>query len=282
MFCPGELSCYWELGDLRRRSTLPDEVKKEVEAALAIGANVITYATGRKLKEKLDTPEILLLEGDRGDFERGTLYVAKVRHGAGSDEAPAALSNLLRLVGSKLELRVSSEKRMVPLTDATLPDYPIAFMHGRRNFQFSPAERSAITNFVANGGFIFADAICASGPFAESFRQEMKVIFPDHSLQPIPPDHPLFTTDFQGFDLSRVQLRDPGRRSTGDQPLRSRVDEVSPVLEGIEIDGRLAVIFSPFDLSCALENQGSIECKGYLQQDAAKIGINVILYAMQN
>ena len=60
------------------------------------------------------------------------------------------------------------------------------------------------------------------------------------------------------------------------------MDEVSPVLEGIEIDGRLAVIFSPFDLSCALENQGSIECKGYLQQDAAKIGLNVILYAMQN
>ena len=130
VFCPGELSCYWELGDARGRSTLPEEVRKEVEAAMAIGANVITYATGRKLKEKLDTPEVLTLEGDRGDFERGTLYVAKIRHGAGSDEAPAALSNLLRLAGSKLQLRVSSEKRMVPLTDATLPDYPIAFMHG--------------------------------------------------------------------------------------------------------------------------------------------------------
>ena len=55
-----------------------------------------------------------------------------------------------------------------------------------------------------------------------------------------------------------------------------------PELEGIEIDGRLVVVFSPLDLSCALENQGSVECKGYMRADAAKIGINAILYAMQN
>ena len=62
---------------------------------------------------------------------------------------------------------------------------------------------------------------------------------------------------------------------------QTRIEQVAPVLEGIEIDGRLAVVFSPFDLSCALENQASIECKGYLREDAAKIGINILLYAMQ-
>jgi len=42
------------------------------------------------------------------------------------------------------------------------------------------------------------------------------------------------------------------------------------------------VIFSPYDLSCALENQASIECRGYVREDAAKIGINCLLYAMGN
>jgi hypothetical protein len=34
-------------------------------------------------------------------------------------------------------------------------------------------------------------------------------------------------------------------------------------------------------LSCALENQSSLECKGYTKEDAAKIGVNIVLYALQ-
>ena len=41
------------------------------------------------------------------------------------------------------------------------------------------------------------------------------------------------------------------------------------------------MIFSPYDLSCALENHASLDCKGYVKQDAARIGLNIILYAMQ-
>ncbi|MCP4193587.1 MAG: DUF4159 domain-containing protein [Planctomycetaceae bacterium] len=282
IYCPGELSCYWELADSRQQSTYPPVVQEEIKAALAIGANVITYATNRELKEKLDTPPVLAIEGDQGVHDRGTLYIAKVGHNGGSDDAPAALANLQRLLGGKLNLRVSSEKRLLPLTDTSLSEYPIAFMHGRRSFRLTAAERSALVDFVKNGGFIFADSICASQQFTDSFRREMKAAFPDHPLQAIPVDHPLFTDKFQGFDLRKVQLRDPKQRRTDDQPLRSRVESVAPELQGIELDGRLAVVFSPYDLSCALENQGSIECKGYMREDAAKIGINVILYAMQN
>ncbi|MCA9220789.1 MAG: DUF4159 domain-containing protein, partial [Planctomycetales bacterium] len=63
--------------------------------------------------------------------------------------------------------------------------------------------------------------------------------------------------------------------------LTARLTKVTPLLEGIELDGRLVVIFSPFDLSCALENHASLDCKGYTREDAARIGVNVILYALQ-
>ena len=53
-----------------------------------------------------------------------------------------------------------------------------------------------------------------------------------------------------------------------------------PQLEGISMDGRWAVFFSPLDLSCALENQASPGCNGYTAEDAARIGINVILYSL--
>ena len=40
------------------------------------------------------------------------------------------------------------------------------------------------------------------------------------------------------------------------------------------------MIFSPYDLSFALEKQDSLECQGYIREDAARIGQNVLLYSL--
>jgi len=40
------------------------------------------------------------------------------------------------------------------------------------------------------------------------------------------------------------------------------------------------VIFSPYDLSCALEKQNSMECVGYSREDAEKIALNILLYSL--
>jgi hypothetical protein len=40
-------------------------------------------------------------------------------------------------------------------------------------------------------------------------------------------------------------------------------------------------VFSQYDLSCALEKRDSLECRGYVREDAAKIGLNVVLYSLQ-
>jgi len=54
-----------------------------------------------------------------------------------------------------------------------------------------------------------------------------------------------------------------------------------PLLEGMVIDGRMAVVFSPYDMSCALENQAVPECKGYSREDATRMGTNIILFGLQ-
>ena len=177
-------------------------------------------------------------------------------------------------------MAVSSQKKLLATTDATLLDYPVAFLHGRRNFQFTPAQRKALANYVAAGGMVVADSICASEPFANAFRREMQLIFPEQPMQRVPLDHPLLTPEFRGFDIAQVTLRNPRLRTEGD-PLRARLTQVAPLLEGIAVDGRYVVLFSPYDLSCALENQASLQCKGYTRADAAKIGINMLLYALQ-
>lgn len=107
----------------------------------------------------------------------------------------------------------------------------------------------------------------------------MAAAFPDHSLAPIPATHPMFTSQYGGFDTKTVNRRDPQRGADGG-PLKMVAREVEPELEGIRLGERYGVIFSRYDLSCALERHESLECPGYTREDAARIGLNVLLYSL--
>lgn len=279
VFCPQSLSCHWELYS-PRKNDYPPGIAGQIEACLRIGENVLTYATNRELKEKLNRPQITLANNTANSDARGALAIAKLSHSGGADDAPHALANLLMVAEQQLELRVNVEKLdpIAPSQDALLA-FPIAFMHGRRTFQWSPAERKALAEYLTRGGFLFADSICASPQFTDALRRELRAMFPEGKLVRLPSDHPLLTTEFRGFDIRSVTLRDPLKR--GEAGLEAKLEKTAPFLEALEIDGRIAVIFSPYDLSCALENQSSLECKGYTKEDAAKIGVNILLYALQ-
>ena len=257
----------------------PVAIRSEIEQRTRIGGNVIAYATNRELKEKLDRPELAIRDKSYEQPARGTLVIPKLSHAGGSDDAPHALAHLLTLMRVQFEMRAGTQRRLLSATDE-LYKYPILFIHGRRAFRFNAQERKALAQYLQRGGTIFGDSICASPEFTSSFRREMKAIFNKQSLVRIPPDHPIFSDEFGGYDLTTVTLRDPQMRDEND-PLNAKLTRVSPYLEGLTIGERIAAIFSPFDLSCALENQTSPECKGYIKVDAAKLGANVILFGLQ-
>jgi hypothetical protein len=280
VYCPKNLGCYWELARPDREMKFVGAVKTQIEAARSVGINVLAYATNRELKYKLEIPP--LVEGDKGNnpLDRGKLYVAKIRHRGGWNVAPAALPNLMKVVAQQTGLRINTDERAISLADPKLFDFPIVFMHGRSAFTFSPAERKQLRTYIVDrGGAMFADATCSSAEFAASFRNEMKLIFPDHPLAPIATSHALFSASFGGFDLKKVGRREPRLREAGG--MKSAVRQVDPELEGLKMGDTYAVIFSPYDLSCALERHESLECAGYTREDAARIGLNVVLYALQ-
>jgi hypothetical protein len=280
IYCPDNLGCYWDLDRIGRKQRYPAAVEDEIRAVRAIGINVMAYATNREVKFKLEIPHIVRDDGKRDALERAKLVVAEVKHGGGSGVAPAALVNLMKQLAAETGLRVSAEKRELALTQEALFDQHLVFMHGRQAFTLSEAERRQLRTFVERGGLVFADAVCSSEEFASSFRREMAAIFPETSLRPISGKHAMFGTTFGGFDLSTVALRDP-RRNGAAGPLRTDVLQIPPELEGVQIGERYGVIFSKYDLSCALERQNSLECAGYARDDAAKIGINVVLFSLR-
>ncbi|MBX6315843.1 MAG: DUF4159 domain-containing protein, partial [Isosphaeraceae bacterium] len=86
-------------------------------------------------------------------------------------------------------------------------------------------------------------------------------------LVPIPPDDPIYSTKV-GFDLSDCRLNSVagGRRGV-------------PRLEGVQLNGHWAIIYSPFDIGCALESHQGPDCRGYTHESALRIAANIVLYA---
>jgi hypothetical protein len=57
-------------------------------------------------------------------------------------------------------------------------------------------------------------------------------------------------------------------------------DVTAPTLEGISLDGRLAVVYSRFDLGDGWEQFPHPYGYGYSQKDALAIGANLLVYAV--
>ncbi|MFZ5829193.1 MAG: DUF4159 domain-containing protein [Planctomycetota bacterium] len=272
------LSCLWELSRPGRQERYDPEVQRQIDAGLMLGTNVLAYATNREIKGKEDTL-FRTTSGSRptDKLQRGLLYVASLQHPGGCNAAPRALVNLLERATQDLKIRAYAKERYVALTDEELFDHHLVFMHGRHSFHFTDAERRHLKEYIERGGTLFADAICTSPAFADSFRKEMAAIFADRKLEKIPFDDPLLTPAYGGSDLKSVKRRDPPEIGSINPVIR----DTPPDLEGIKFDDRWGVIFSQFDVSCALEKSNPPDCRGYEQASAERIALNVLLYSLQ-
>ncbi|MGE0378499.1 MAG: DUF4159 domain-containing protein, partial [Planctomycetaceae bacterium] len=205
-----------------------------------------------------------------------TVRLAQLRHTGGWDTARNAARHLLDALGKKVGLRPAARIANLPATDPQLFEYPLLYMHGRQNFSFSQAEREQLKAHLENGGLLFADACCGAEAFDTAFRRLIEQTF-GGNLERIPMEHELFRSDW-GYDIRRVERRLPRDERRG-SVLDTELSVGEPILEGLTVNGRLAVIYSKYDLSCALERQATSACAGYTTEDATRIAVNIVLYS---
>lgn len=278
IYSPADVGCLWQKWMKHEPANRNTNLSAQVDRAMRLGVNVIAYATGREPPEKLSDAGIRR-QAAAETAERGLLQIARLRHDGGWDTAPKALRNLLTALNETVGVAASTQIDAIPPTLEEMSNYPLVYMHGRYRFRLPQQQQEAIRDYLGRGNVLFADACCGSTNFDRSFRDLVRQVFPDHELKPIPPDHELFSAA-TWHDIKNVTRRRlvPSEENAA---LTMRTVAGPPVLEGIEIDGRYAVIYSQYDISCALEHQASLSCDGYVEADAAKIAMNVVLYAMQ-
>jgi hypothetical protein len=113
---------------------------------------------------------------------------------------------------------------------------PFIFFTGHKDFHLTDAEITNLRKYLQVGGAIWGDSAFAGtgSRFDVAFHREMKLVLPDvdKNFQPLPMDHPIFTHGW--FPMDKLP---PG--------MNFRADPV----EVINLDGKLAVIYTPNDYS---------------------------------
>ena len=279
VYSPISLSCRWELArpyGIAMKNT--GTIDADIQNAVKLGVNVAAYATGRELKDKLDAVQIVQPQKNRQPLERGSLAIGKIMHSGGADDTPKALSNLLEVYRKETHAIVESKTPMVSLISDEVQKYPTLYIHGRNKFAFSDEEGKGLRKHFETGGFVMGDAICASTDFSESVRREFAKALPESFWRIVDPENPLMKRNsFGNFDLGTVSLVDPSNPSSD---LRQAKREGPAEIHALEWKGRIVMLFSPNDLSCALESKHSMQCRGYVRADAFRIGINMILFGL--
>ncbi|MBI1312738.1 DUF4159 domain-containing protein [bacterium] len=278
IYSPRDLGCLWTRWGFADPPNRPDALKSQIEKAMRIGVNVVAYATGREPPNKFEGQELAVEDDQIVSIRRSLTQIAEVRHTGGWDTAPKASRNLMIALNKTVGLTVSTKPAAVTPSDETLFDYSMLMMHGRERFSMSDREIDRLRAYLDRGRLLFADACCGSKPFDQAFRAFVAKLYPDTKLERIPVDDELFNGQI-GHVLDRVRRRVAGVAAGGRD---GNIVAGEPFLEGIRVNGRWVVIYSKYDISCALERQSTVACAGYLPDDAVKIGVNVVLYSSQH
>jgi hypothetical protein len=180
---------------------------------------------------------------------------------AGNKSSVCFADNFLTEVASKTNLRVNKSFCPVRLDAEALFDYPFCVMSGNETFSLPQKERQNLRKYLTQGGFLLVSPGCSDEKWDKSFRQEIKVCFPEYPLQKILMTHPVLSVV---NPISRLTEKHG-------QPVS---------LEGIEINGRLVLVYSKEGLNDVQHASGCCCCGGNEIADPVRVNVNVFTYAV--
>ncbi|WP_396218912.1 DUF4159 domain-containing protein [Gemmatimonas sp.] len=195
----------------------------------------------------------------------GRLAIARVQYEGGGDwyANPSSLPNLIREIAERTALPIERVEAKVTFTDSALFDFPFLHITGHGEMKLSEIEVKRLREYLTRGGFLHVDD---NYGLDDSFRREIKRVFPDRPLVDVPHSHPIYhlVYDFENGP-PKVHEHD-GKPAKG---------------MGIFIGNRLAVYYTySADLGNGWEDVGTYPDPPMLHEQAIRMGVNLFTYAV--
>jgi hypothetical protein len=204
-----------------------------------------------------------------------SIKVARLKYDGAWDPEPGGWRRQAAIFQTQNKIKL--ETTPVTLGDGNLAGtYRIAHLTGVDEVKFSESQRKDISEFVSKGGTLIVDAAGGRGAFATSIEAELVTIFGGETARKLadnlPPDHAIYKA---GSGVSHFEYRPYVRLKLGSSPR-------TPQLRGLEVNGRLAVLYTPMDLSVGMVGQHVDGIYGYDSKTATAIMTTLLQYASAN
>jgi len=200
-----------------------------------------------------------------GMISAQSFSIARIHYSGGGDwySDPSSLPNLLSYLNLNTPMSAYDEEFRIKLTDDDANQYPYLYMTGHGNIRFTDDEIIALRSILMNGGFLHADD---NYGMDDSFRREMKRVFPNKDLVTLPHDHPLFSSYF--------------KMSNG-LPKVHEHDNHPPQALALFEDKRIILVYTfESDLGDGWEDASVHQDPFPIREAAFKMGVNIIYFAL--
>ncbi|MEM6560313.1 MAG: DUF4159 domain-containing protein [Planctomycetota bacterium] len=254
LLLPNDMAKTWQSKNLRD------------EEDFQLAANLYLYAIDKN--NTLYKGETYLVEKDPKKKPAKKITVGRIEYNGNWNPEPAGWDQLAAVMHNEHDTELVTET--VTAADLDAKTFPIVHMTGTSTI--ADAELvAALETYINAGGVLIADAAGGNSDFATSFEQTIgKALGPaaTQSLSNLlPADHALYggkpmDVDYRPFAQAR---------------LTGSLDR--PSLRAHEIDGKLAVIYSPLDLTAGLLGNPVDGINGYTPESAQDVMATILKHA---
>jgi len=179
------------------------------------------------------------------------------------DVHPIGDQNLRKQVLKLTNINILAEPVVVNLDRMEeMCRYPFVFMTAEGTFTFSDTNLATLREYLSRGGFLYADdcVLLQKGDlFFRSFLEQMKRVFPDNPMRPIPSEHEIFNCFFKLSEAPHTQ----GVK----HPAMGLFDKET---------GRLMVVCTSGDIHCGWVGYFGPETN----MKSVQMGVNIIVYCL--
>lgn len=192
--------------------------------------------------------------------------VALLKYNGGGDwySNPTALANLIVFANENIGTQIDPDHDVVDVGSTDIFGYPFIHMTGHGNVVFSDDEARNLKLYLESGGFLHIDDNYGMDKF---IRPELKKVFPNNSLQPIPADHSIFNQHYTFKDgIPKIHEH----------------DNKPPAAYGVFIKGRLALLYTTeSDLGDGWEDEEVHNDPPEKRLKALQMGSNILEYVFK-
>lgn len=192
-----------------------------------------------------------------------TMTVARIKYDGQWNPEPGGWRRLAAVMHNEADTTVTV-RPVMPGVDK-LDGVTVAHLTGTSAFAFTDPQRAALKQYLTTGGLLLIDNCGGGTAFDTAVRAELTRLIPDAESQllaPLPLSHPLFNTG----DGGRMSPEYRAHALPALGPLATSFQ-----MRGLTIGGKLALLYSPQDLSVGLVGHPVDGVVGYTPDTATAL-----------